>query len=189
MLSYCCQSKYYLFVNSVRDITQFRVVNMFDAIQGLGETLTAHAINRNLTFPFVTLPMFEVAGQHARTQSRNELLSFAPFVGGDEKEAWERYALENQGWIEQGRKIRLESDQNAQVTSFVEGSIPTNIVEFTASGDVGLAPPGRDSYSPVWQMSPVPFSTVSLNFNLQTFAPAKLVMDAVEILKGTLRLK
>jgi hypothetical protein len=28
-----------------------------------------------------------------------------------------------------------------------------------------------------------------LNFNLQTFAPAKLVMDAVEILKGTLRLK
>lgn len=162
---------------------------MFDAIQGLGETLTAHAVNRNLTFPFVTLPMFEVAGQHARTQSRNELLSFAPFVGGDEKEAWERYALENQGWIEQGRKIRLESDQNAQVTSFVEGSIPTNIVEFTASGDVGLAPPGRDSYSPVWQMSPVPFSTVSLNFNLQTFAPAKLVMDAVEILKGTLRLK
>jgi hypothetical protein len=176
---------YFLFANTVRDITLFRVESMFEAFQGLGETLTAHAIDQNLTFPFVTLPMFEVAGQHARAQSRNELISYAPFVAADEKEEWEQYAGENLEWLDEGRKIRLQKDQTVQVTSFIEGSIPPKIVEFTAVGGVQLSPPGREFYSPVWQTSPVPFSASYLNFNLETYNMAKFVMNTMRILNDS----
>jgi hypothetical protein len=132
--------------------------------------------------------MFEVAGQHARAQSRNELISYAPFVAADEKEEWEQYAGENLEWLDEGRKIRLQKDQTVQVTSFIEGSIPPKIVEFTAVGGVQLSPPGREFYSPVWQTSPVPFSASYLNFNLETYNMAKFVMNTMRILNGTTRL-
>jgi hypothetical protein len=160
---------------------------MFEAYQGLGETLTAHATNMNLTFPFVSLPMFEVAGRHTLAQSRNELLFFAPFVAGDRKEEWEQYAVEHQGWLDEGRKIRLEADQTLQVSSFIEGPIPTRIFEFlTAAGDLDLSPQGRDYYSPIWQTSPVPFTSSLQNFNVRSFENTEFVMDTMRLLKGTL---
>jgi hypothetical protein len=172
---------YYLFANTIRDVTRFRVENMFEAFQGLAETLTAHAIVKNLTFPFVSLPMFEVAGRHTLAQSRNELLFFTPFVTGDQKEEWEGYAWENQGWLGEGRSIRLENDQTLQTTSFLEGNITPQIFEFAT-----VSPPGRDVYSPVWQMSPVPFSPSIQNFDFRSSETNAFVMDAMQIVKGTI---
>jgi hypothetical protein len=178
---------YFLFANTIRDITRFRAENMFEAFQSLGESITAHAIDQNLTFPFVSLPMFEVAGRHALSQSRTEIVFYTPFVTGDEKEAWERYAWENQGWLEESRKIRLDSDKTLQGTSFIEATIPSQIFESTTetAANVDISPPGRDFYSPIWQSSPVPFFPSLQNFNLRSFENTEFVMKTMRLLKDS----
>jgi class 3 adenylate cyclase len=176
--------QYYLFANTVRDITKFRVENMVEALDSLGESITAHAIDQNLTFPFVTLPMFEVAGRHARRHSRMELLFYAPFVSGNDKTAWEEYSVANQGWIDESRTITLGNDETLQGTSYFDMDIPPLIFEFSAAGTYGISEPGRELYQPVWTASPPPFTTSLQNWNMLQVPNTIETLEAIEIMRG-----
>jgi hypothetical protein len=104
MLFQCIHEfQYYQFSGTVHDITRFRVENMFAAFKGMGETFTASALSSNSTFPFVTPEMVEVEGHHVRAQSGVEMIMYAPYVSGDQKEKWETYSVNNQKWLKESR--------------------------------------------------------------------------------------
>jgi hypothetical protein len=57
--------QYYLFANTVKEAAAFHQENIFEASRSLSEVVTAASISTNSSFPFVTVPQFEVFGGHA----------------------------------------------------------------------------------------------------------------------------
>ena len=73
-------------------------------MRALGETFSAYEETVDETFPFVTLPNFEIKGSHARSRSGLETIQYMPIVEGSLKEEWEKYSVENfQAWMEQSK--------------------------------------------------------------------------------------
>ena len=66
--------------------------------------MTAYEESENETFPFVTLPNFEVAASHARAQSGVETVNFLPLVEGSQKQLWEAYSVAKfDEWMEESK--------------------------------------------------------------------------------------
>jgi hypothetical protein len=57
--------QYYLFANTVQDASAFHQENMFETSRSLAEIVTAASMSADSSFPFVTVPQFEVFGGHA----------------------------------------------------------------------------------------------------------------------------
>ena len=87
----------------------------------LAAELTAYAKKSNSEWPFVTMPLWEVNAHHARKMSGIEAMGVSHVVKREEKEAWEAYALQNYGWIDESRSLILDKTQeNAE---YVKASI------------------------------------------------------------------
>ena len=79
-----------------------------DALYSLSNTITAYALDDNLTWPFVTLnssahilaPYLSLAGAAA--------ITMLPIVPPDQRADWEAYSVANQGWIDKDYKLRQE---------------------------------------------------------------------------------
>ena len=86
---------------------------MFQALDSMGESLSAYMDATNQSFPFLTHPTFEIIASHARQLSGVETLGYVPFVLEKDRTAWEKYSVEHQGWIEESRvSNRLLSFRN-----------------------------------------------------------------------------
>jgi hypothetical protein len=89
-----------------------------------GQSITSSAIATNETFPFVTVPNFEVLGATTRAQSGIEMLFWQPILVNDKKkQKWIEYSLENQGWINESRALAMKHAQQQQGHN--DGSIAT----------------------------------------------------------------
>lgn len=93
------------------------------AFEGLADSITGAAANSGEKFPFVTVPMFEVQGEHARRASGIEALTFAPLVTAEQRQEWEAYAVQHQGWIAQSRDVSLSGQELLQRSQYLEGPI------------------------------------------------------------------
>jgi len=113
--------QYRLFTNTVRDITEFRVAQLFQAHRDLSESITAHAISSNETWPFVTMPLFEVHGVHARTQSLIEWVVFCPLVRDADRAKWEQeYSVQHQQQVLDSQNFFLLQDINMHSDIFID---------------------------------------------------------------------
>ena len=70
------------------------------AASAVSTEITSYAIQSNSTFPFVTLPEFELAGSHLRQQSGSHIVHWLPLVTDEDRDDWEQYAYENRFHIE-----------------------------------------------------------------------------------------
>ena len=67
-------------------------------------TIASHL--QNSTFPYHTEPEYEITGGFVDGMGGIMSVAFAPFVKTEEREAWEKYASENQGWIENSHYLK-----------------------------------------------------------------------------------
>lgn len=185
--------QYFLFTHTIRDASQFHIVNMHQAVRALSETITASAWSLpNASFPLVTTPVFEVHGDHARVQSGIELIVYTPLVKAAEQAAWNVYSVENQGWIEESRDIVAESsDTDGEVVrdsfTIVQNTpIPEEIWEYAADGTTPIASEGRGPFCPVWTMSPPPVDPSFVNFNMLSRHEIQVLYPVVSLTRGTL---
>ncbi|KAG7363181.1 hypothetical protein IV203_026541 [Nitzschia inconspicua] len=74
-------------------------VHMFEDMFAISKAITSHALDNGMTWPNVTIPHFDVRA--TAMFSTLEMVGFAPFVSLENKEGWEAYSKENQGWIRQ----------------------------------------------------------------------------------------
>jgi class 3 adenylate cyclase len=133
-------------------------------------TYTSYALDRNLTWPFVTLPNFEIIAVRARhLVPTNAAIVFAPVVAGAERANWETYAVENQGWTTQAIQY-YESHPELNIGDVVNvphgpPTIPPLVWKFgennvpTVDNSTGLA-------VPAWQFAPIGKSPFEVNFNV-----------------------
>lgn len=111
-------------------------------------TTTSLALDRNLEFPLVTVPDFEVVASNARELSDVDLLGLSPLIRGrDQREEWENYSAREQGWLR-------ESLDSAGMTDVDPGPIPTEIVNtrdfLLPDHNEGLHPDMSDMWAPLW---------------------------------------
>lgn len=152
-----------------------------DTLKGMSKmsvTITTIAVATNNSFPGFTMPHYEVRGIRNNKITQTSQLSFAPLVKKENKEAWDRYSVENQGWINKSLALAagyLHEDRfdGGNHTSFVPTQISPNIYRFmnyTTGKRVVQTEPGVQygpaNYAPVWQQAPVPTDTSIINFDL-----------------------
>ena len=97
---------------------------MFQAFRTCSEAVTSAAVFTNSTFPFVTVPNFEVVGAATRTQSGIELLLWLPIVEDNELEEWLKYSADNQGWIGESQTLAKLSKVGLSPANCVYTDIP-----------------------------------------------------------------
>ncbi|KAG7365344.1 adenylate/guanylate cyclase [Nitzschia inconspicua] len=74
------------------------------ALASLGITFTAHAIDNNLDWPFVSLSFFQKRAHILKTQSGMLQVSVAPFVSQEYESDWEAYVVSEEpqvAWMEE----------------------------------------------------------------------------------------
>jgi len=65
------------------------------SLDALSVSITSLAKATNQTFPFVTIPDFEVRGANTRIQSGSHILYYFPLVTDENRVAWEDYAMQH----------------------------------------------------------------------------------------------
>ena len=61
----------------------------------MSAAITSSAQKANQSFPFVTIPDFELHGSHLRVQSGSHIVHYMPLVTEENRLEWEEYALKN----------------------------------------------------------------------------------------------
>ncbi|KAL7569398.1 hypothetical protein ACA910_010482 [Epithemia clementina (nom. ined.)] len=102
----------------------------------------------NLSWPFVTVPNFSVEAQKILALSRASAISIYPKVLDADRSAWEEYAHENQGWIDESL---LKQKENP----FFTGAVVEGYQDFPHINLNGGVAPNFPKYYPGWQASPV----------------------------------
>jgi hypothetical protein len=151
------------------------------AIESLGIHTTSWASATNSSWPFVTVPDFDLRGLSARGMAHSLSVVLLPMVTEELKSDYEIYTQNHQDWIfealdrhadnsNQRRKLRREDFRELQSSSDIEVSpIIFRLGENGPSPDAGPGP-----YFPGWTMSPV--SPSAINFN---FASVERIVDEI----------
>ena len=90
------------YARETADIAENNANKIFGQLQSFATAITSVAIQtNNYGFPNVTVPHFDKRAQEIANLTGAEMIMFAPFVNQNEKEGWERYAVQHQDWISQ----------------------------------------------------------------------------------------
>ncbi len=65
------------------------------SLDAMSVSITSFATAMNLTFPFVTMPDFDVRGANMRIQSGSHVLCYLPIITNEKRAAWEDYAMQH----------------------------------------------------------------------------------------------
>ena len=106
-------------------------------------------------WPFVTVPHFELKGQDLMKQTGAGTVYLSLVVGENQREEWEEYSTENQGWVHEGLIYQGQAVEAPSVVPYI------HLLEPNPEKTPGLKPdPGTTSdrpyYVPVWQIAPAP---------------------------------
>jgi hypothetical protein len=128
----------------------------------------------NATWPFVTLPDFEVVTSKSfNTTAGAELFMFAPRVPRQERRAFEAYAQAHQGWIKQ--------DLENRGSDIDPGPIPERIYTVSKDDDVET-----EFSAPLWQIGPAPTNASIILKDIYSQASFRRMIDDVLIQKQLL---
>ena len=117
------------------------------ATQNIATTMSGAASSGDSTFPLVSLPLFEINGYTARSESTLELAFYTPLVTGSQKERWQSYAVDEMGWIKESREFLIGKGIEMNSTNTATNPF---IWEFDERG-TRIA--SRESpYLPLWQV-------------------------------------
>jgi hypothetical protein len=157
------------FANTIAEAAEVHTHNLFSTMRSASNSISAAALVANSTFPFVTVPAFEVLGDFIREQSGTELLIFTPKIEIDKVARWEEYAAANEGWYEESKEVAVSSSDGSLVQSDYAPGSPIPFIFntiFDDDGNPAPGPPQNPPYYPVWQFSPPPFSPYLIKANI-----------------------
>ena len=153
------------------------------AMESFSLDMTSYALAAQVDWPLVTVPDFPIRGLAARQQMNADAIGLIPLVSKADRQSWEAYATENQGWIQYARmweKDRnnappsanrlLQADTDVKsdaVSRELSGAwISEYIFEVTRKSGERMADDGNGPFAPIWMTSPAPSSVFNINFNL-----------------------
>jgi hypothetical protein len=88
--------------NAQRIVESFHdaVERRLGAINSLATAITSHSLDTKQSFPFVTIPNFEIRGSDLRLQADATSIVWLPLVTDEARVAWEEYALSNRSQMD-----------------------------------------------------------------------------------------
>jgi hypothetical protein len=119
--------------NAQRIIESFHdaVERRLGAINSMGTSITSYSLDAKQTFPFVTIPNFEIRGSDLRVQAGSTSILWLPLVTDETRVAWEEYALINRSQIDKAyledEKQREKQDDEFRLTN--TSSIGTRMLQ------------------------------------------------------------
>jgi hypothetical protein len=145
--------------------------NVFMTVENFATVITSETLSTQATWPFVTVPHFEVRGLELNELSNSLMIGFSPLVPGHLKEAWETYATHMQDWIEEG--VDYNIDLHKEFIWQVEHLEPISPHIYKLSDSAKDDPEtaripvtGDGPFLPVWQFAPAPHSVRVVNYDL-----------------------
>jgi hypothetical protein len=171
--------QYAFFAAAIQNAIETHIEDVFSAGELVSVQVTKAAMEKNESFPFVSVDLYEIIGSQARKMSGVDQIIWGPVVDADQYDAWTIYSAENIGWYKASVELymaepeedeeddrRLEeydfSDTNYEISSPAEGQ------------DVGPGP-----WAPIWQVSPPPPSSSAINLDMYAYG-TKALDDAVD---------
>jgi hypothetical protein len=172
---------------TIEQAMRFHLSNLEGGMARMATSITTEARHKNMTWPFVSFPTFEVLGEDVRTQSGVEVIVLCPYVSHTNVDAWQVFTTENgPSWLEQSRALSLlqlsrvaafGETSSLLATDYVGGNPSPMILDLTISVDriskgeplefvssVQNRPGGP--YFPVWMQTPAPFSAQLINIDI-----------------------
>jgi hypothetical protein len=171
-----------------------KVVNTFffnarqrlQALTGLTNQVTSHALNTNATFPFVTLPDYERRASTTLQLAEVVAIVMYPIVTTEQRDAWAAYSVKNQGWVNEGLALQAQqaaeedgetledlqsqfdkgislnaTDENVDTTKI----IPPFIFKLKPGTTEATIEDGPGPYAPIWTFAPAIPTWNLVNFN------------------------
>jgi hypothetical protein len=146
--------------------------------------MTSTSVMMNQTFPFVTLPHFQVDAGYVNEMGRILGVCFVPFVQAKQFETWRQYQQDNREWIVQSQEYEKTKSTHASLLTDLEQAqvdnvtsvdyyglpvIPNRFVYSSYDPETGNAVPETvtawdQEFAPVWQSAPA--SVEAINYNL-----------------------
>jgi class 3 adenylate cyclase len=150
--------------------------NILSVISYTGLSISSYAMDRNQTWPFVTIPSFVKKAESMLNLTGAFNVSMNVLVEENEKDAWEEYSVANQGWIQTGLELNEE------------GQVAPPIIPYIHKGNATLPAkgPADPYYSVRWQISPVPENIDWVNFNPLTNEMASTFDELMKMYPATL---
>jgi hypothetical protein len=141
------------FGDEILEVSAITAKNILSTVAGLSTQVTSYALDRNLTFPFLTVPHFDKRAEGFLELAGAQYVGLCQIIKEDRRSEWESWSYQNQ-WIPE--TYRPEgAPKNASL-------IVPYIFKFGPLGALGgpkliESKPDQILY-PIWQMSPtVPF--------------------------------
>jgi hypothetical protein len=163
------EESYYFFASTIGDATAVHKHNLFSSMRSCSNSISIAARTTNSSFPFVTVPAFEVLAGSVRQQSESELLLFTPKIEIEQVTRWQEYTAANEGWYEESKELAVAASEGSLVKSdFAPGGLLPFIFEatFDENGNNSVMPPNDPPFYPIWQVSPPPFSPLVIKANI-----------------------
>ena len=91
--------------------------DVFLTIGHFATDITSEALARKATWPFVSVPHFEVKGQEMNVLTNSIMVAFSPLVKEEDRDRWEIYTNYMQGWIQEGVEYSLDHDAESIATT------------------------------------------------------------------------
>ncbi|KAL7562532.1 hypothetical protein ACA910_008238 [Epithemia clementina (nom. ined.)] len=179
---------YNLFAVRTKATSEEYMQNLVLSFEEFSGLITNAALLSSATFPLVTVPNFEVLGYHARVVTGVEMVMFTPIVNAKNVDDWNKYSVENKGWIKAGRDYLRSLPENEDPVLGIGDEESTDISPYiwrldALENPVAASPP---PHVPVWQTSPPPQHAVFVNYDSLTepvfgsaFHSALIVKEAV----------
>ena len=180
-------------ITSFEDIVSQRLT----ALASLSVSFTSYVRNQpDVEWPFVTINDFQERSLTTRENSNSLFVRIIPKVPLEQREAWERYSVDNVHWLYEAQEYNREkgigfdrllesqatNNNDGNSTLVHEGSQPTQLPYGTVDFSSGIADKihyfdaegnvvpdtKHDFYMPLWQESPT-FGRDMTNFNVQYY--------------------
>jgi hypothetical protein len=162
--------------NAQRIVESFHdaVERRLGAINSMATTITSYSLDAKQTFPFVTIPNFEIRGSDLRVQADSSGILWMPLVTDETRDAWEEYALINRSQVDvaylEDVKRREKQDNEFGLTN-TSSNTGFRMLQQSQQGSIlndwtgyhpriwsigSISPPGVEAegsgpYLPLWQ--------------------------------------
>lgn len=191
------------------DTVEGRLARKFESVESLRIAATSHVRTANATWPFVTLPDFDLRAGNVGDLGDIMSIGLHPYVTLENREEWENYSVENIAWLEEsigrhennGLFLEIEVDDGQHRLLRLPDIDPSlgfskEIFALDATAEnLGMSVDESDGpYFPTWQIFPPVASAVNLNaMTLQAsdgalptlVATGNAVLSRTELLNST----
>lgn len=168
------------FSRTVGDAAIAQQQNIRKALRALAHSSATYAIAANQSWPYVTMPLFEVQAADAIQQGKFELIAMYHSVRNQTVDDWTNYTTLHYQEMTQAAHIIQKGNLDRLVND--TSDYKPFISRKTKEGYFPDVP--RDRYWPNWHFSPPPYTYGIINWNVYSVPPIETSVNAMLELKN-----